>query len=93
MDEDILLGPDDIEKEFKEAQAAFKRESNGHLRWAGFWQNWLLHAQLRKVVEWMEKHTTQQLCVNADFSNDEPIRVMMAGSDWHALRAAAGELE
>ena len=51
MMDEILLTPDDIEREFKEAQAAFKRESNGHLRWAGFWQNWLLRAQLRKVVD------------------------------------------
>lgn len=50
----------------------------------------LCRAQVRKVVEWMKKHTTQRLYVNADFSNDEPIRVSMTGSDWQALRKAGG---
>ena len=99
MDE-ILLTPEEIEREWWAAFDAWERECKRretppdfearHSAYRAWCDDWLCRAQLAKVAKWMKAHTTQRLYVNAEFSNDEPMRVIMSGSDWQALREAAG---
>jgi hypothetical protein len=53
---DILLTPERIEQERTKADEAFRKahESDFHLSWGDYWQNWLLRAQVAQVMRWLD---------------------------------------
>jgi hypothetical protein len=93
--DDILLGLDEIEAERKRACEAWYPES-GTIPWDYWWQRWLLRAQVRKVVEWIQKHNEAQCFIHKDGHFDARLvtgTVVLWPTEVQALRAAAEEVK
>jgi len=84
---DILLTLEQIDNEYKTARAVFQEQPNTRgidgRTWTSFWESWLCRAQVRKVVEWVEKHEEWEDEYSYWFIRSEGIMA--------ALKAAGGE--
>jgi len=89
MDE-ILLTHDELMAENQKAHEVWEalHGQDGEVKWGEWWYVWLLRAQVRKVVEWMEKHDCP-LMVDAESLG----YVVISEEDMQALRAAAEEVK
>ena len=97
---DILLTPEDIEREGWAAFDAWERESQcremtpdseaGHSAYRSWCDAWLCRAQVRKVYGYIRTHWVHARQLDYRAAQDNTVLLTIRSEDWQALREAAG---